>query len=174
MGNGDVEPYAMDLVLPIGILEQVRGQMEEDGICSLDQGTWEVLRIEAGTPVFGVDMTEETIPVEAGIQERAIDYGKGCYTGQEVIIRLRDRGKVNKHLRRILLGDSDVPEVGTQLLTSSDVAEGKAVGWITSSCRSPRFEQTIAIAMVKRAVAVGDEVRVGGPDGPLGQGSSLT
>jgi len=113
--NRDVDPVALDLILPLAILEEIRGRLEDRDARALDTNTWDVLRIEAGTPVFGVDMTDETIPVEAGIHDRAIDYEKGCYTGQEVIIRLRDRGRVNKHLRRMLLGDIQPPEPGTGL-----------------------------------------------------------
>ncbi len=173
LGNGDIGPPAFDLVLPLPILEQVRGQMEEEGIRSLDQASWEVLRVEAGTPLFGVDMTDETIPVEAGIHRRAIDYEKGCYTGQEVIIRLRDRGQVNKHLRRILLGDVEVPEAGTELFAPPGEPEGEKVGWITSACQSPRFGQTIALGFVKRRVGLGGEVRLGGPQGPSGEVTPL-
>lgn len=168
LGNHEVDPPAMDILLPMQILEQVRGQMEENGICSLDRGSWEVLRIEAGTPLFGVDMTEETIPVEVGIHTRAIDFEKGCYTGQEVIIRLRDRGQVNKNLRRISLGDSEVPDGGMELFASSEGSAGRSVGWVTSACRSPRFNQTIALAMVKRGVQEGQEVFLGGLGGPSG------
>jgi folate-binding protein YgfZ len=115
LSNSDVQPPAFDLIGPPGVLEEIRSRMEGSGARALDQQAWEVLRIEAGTPLFGVDMTEDTIPVEAGIQDQVIDYGKGCYTGQEVIIRLRDRGRVNKHLRRVLLGDMEPPPPGTPL-----------------------------------------------------------
>jgi folate-binding protein YgfZ len=192
--NADILPPAMDLLLPTGVLEQVRGRLEELGARPMDSVTWHILRIEAGTPLFGVDMTEDTIPVEAGIQDRAIDHQKGCYTGQEVIVRIRDRGQVNKQLRRILLGEAEIPGPGTELFLAegeagepkagpqeeeaegtSDPASGppppgrgRKVGWITSSCRSPRFGQTIALGYVKRRVAVGGEVRLGGPEGPPG------
>ena len=173
LGNGEVHPPTFDLILPVAVLEQVRGQMEEGGIRSMDQASWDVLRIEAGTPLFGVDMTDETIPVEAGIHQKAIDYEKGCYTGQEVIIRLRDRGRVNKRLCRLLLGDSRVPERGTEFFLRSSEAEGKVAGWVTSGCRSPRFGQTIALGYVKRGVEMGSEVALDGPDGPHGQVGSL-
>jgi folate-binding protein YgfZ len=199
LNNEDVLPPAMDLLLPTGVLEQVRGRLEELGARPMDSGTWQTLRIEAGTPLFGVDMTEDTIPVEAGIQDRAIDHQKGCYTGQEVIVRIRDRGQVNKQLRRILLGESGIPGTGTELFLAegetgepkaggheeetegtSDPASGppapgrgKKVGWVTSSCRSPRFSQTIALGYVKRRVAVGGEVRLGGPEGPPGRVEAL-
>ena len=67
-------------------------------------GVWKTLGVEAGRPVFGTDMDERTLPPEAGIVERAIDQTKGCYTGQEVIVRIRDRGHVNRHLRQARAG----------------------------------------------------------------------
>ena len=112
-------------------------------------GVWSTLRVEAARPVFGTDMSEDTIPIEAGIHNRAIDYQKGCYTGQEVIIRIRDRGKVNRHIRLLQLGDVPTPAKGAELL-----AEGsdKSVGWITSAVQSPKFGETIALAYVRRGV----------------------
>lgn len=194
LGNGDVRPPAMDLLLPLTVLEEVRGRLEEMDVRPVDPGSWDTLRIEAGTPLFGVDMTEDTIPVEAGIEDRAIDHQKGCYTGQEVIVRIRDRGQVSKHLRWIFLGDSGIPKRGTGLFFAEDdpgeslpipsgagsegASEagseapvwggGRKVGWITSACRSPRFGETIALGFIKRKVQVGSEVRLGGPQGPAG------
>ena len=193
--NEEVRPPALDLILTLDILEEVRGFLEEAGARPLDPGTWDTLRIEAGTPLFGVDMTEDTIPVEAGIQDRAIDHEKGCYTGQEVIVRIRDRGQVNKRLRWIFLGDVEVPPKGAELFeaeillvggpggpadpvddgsfggesASRPPHAGNRVGWITSACRSPRFGQTVAMGFVKRRVGVGGEVRLGGPQGPSGR-----
>jgi folate-binding protein YgfZ len=94
-------------------------------------------------------MDDGTIPIEAGIHDRAIDYEKGCYTGQEVIIRIRDRGHVNRHLRQLLLGDVPTPANGTELLSEDS---DKVVGWITSAVLSPKFEQTVALAYVRRGV----------------------
>lgn len=193
--NPEIAPPALDLILDVGVLEQVRGGLEEAGALPMDSSTWETLRIEAGTPLFGVDMTQDTIPVEAGIQDRAIDHGKGCYTGQEVVVRLRDRGRVNKSLRWVLLGDAEIPASGTELFPPpaavvdqedgpsdspsgeildsggeiASVGGGKSVGWITSACHSPRFGQTIALAYLKRGVPPGAEVRLGGPLGGRAQ-----
>jgi len=180
VGNGDLGLPAFDLVIPGSEGEVLQAVLENAGVRTLDEATLEVLRIEEGTPRFGVDMTEDTIPIEAGIHNRAIDYQKGCYTGQEVIVRIRDRGQVNKSLRRLflgrvfldrtsldrlVLGEAELPEMGDQLFAA---AGGKAVGWITSVCLSPRYNEVIALGVVKRLVNVGEEVRVGGPEGPLG------
>ena len=187
MGNPEVLLPGVDLVLSSTVIEEVRGRLEDLGARAMGPGSWDTLRIEAGTPLFGVDMTEDTIPVEAGIHHRAIDYEKGCYTGQEVIIRLRDRGQVNKNLRGILLGDAEPPSSGTELYEVMGVERGsreslsegverekvKKVGWITSACRSPRFGQSIALGFIKRSVELGAEVRLGGPQGSSGVVRSL-
>ena len=62
------------------------------GVIELDEATAEAVRIESGMPLFGRDMDEETIPLEAGIESRAISFTKGCYVGQEVVIRVLHRG----------------------------------------------------------------------------------
>ncbi|HET9948198.1 MAG TPA: glycine cleavage T C-terminal barrel domain-containing protein, partial [Longimicrobiales bacterium] len=122
--------------------------VSEAGARPAGLGVWSILRVEAGRPVFGTDMDETTIPTEAGIDARAIDHRKGCYTGQEVIVRIRDRGHVNRHLRRLELGDVPAPAAGTELLAAD--GSGKVVGRVTSAVRSPRFGVAIALAYVAR------------------------
>ncbi len=114
-------------------------------------GVWSTLRVEAGRPVFGTDMDERTIPPEAGIVDRAVDHTKGCYTGQEVIVRIRDRGHVNRELRRLDLGDVPAPARGTEIHAADD--SGKVVGEITSAVQSPLAGGTLALAYVRRGVA---------------------
>jgi folate-binding protein YgfZ len=102
-------------------------------------------RIEAGYPVFGVDMTDDTIPLEAGIEDRAISMSKGCYVGQEVIIRVLHRG--HGRVARKLVGlriDGQVPERGARL-----VAADRDVGFVTSAAESPRLG-AIAMGYVHR------------------------
>jgi folate-binding protein YgfZ len=111
---------------------------------------WSTLRVEAGRPVFGTDMDADTIPIEAGIDQRAIDHTKGCYTGQEVIVRIRDRGHVNRSLRRLELGEVPTPAAGTELLATD--GSGKVVGRLTSAVQSPRFGGVLALAYVARGV----------------------
>jgi folate-binding protein YgfZ len=161
--NGDVWPPAFDLLLPMHARDPVVTRLLEGGVARGDRATWEVLRMEGGRPAFGADMNEETIPVEAGIHARAIDYGKGCYTGQEVIIRLRDRGQVNKRLLGFLLGSHSPPPQGTELFAPDG---RKSIGWVTSSCVSPRFGQTIAFGYVRRSAQGEARLRLGSGDGP--------
>ncbi len=104
----------------------------------------DTLRIESGTPRFGVDMTEATIPIEANLQD-AISYTKGCYVGQEVIARVDARGHVNRQLVGLLLGPTGLPEAGAKIFSPD-----REVGWITSATQSPTMQQTIALGYVRR------------------------
>jgi folate-binding protein YgfZ len=112
---------------------------------------WEVARIEAGRPEWGLDMDENTIPQEANFDELgAISYTKGCYTGQETVARVHFRGHVNRHLRHLRFdGDAPAPR-GATLVDDA----GKPVGDVRSGVRSPRAG-AIAIAMVRREVPTG-------------------
>jgi folate-binding protein YgfZ len=109
----------------------------------LSEKTVEVLRVEAGVPKFGVEMTETTIPLEANL-ERAIHYQKGCYIGQEVIARATYRGQMNKKLVGLLLGDV-APDPNTELR-----ANEKRVGRIVTVVRSERVGQNVALGYVHR------------------------
>jgi folate-binding protein YgfZ len=157
----DVAGPAWDLIGDVEALASLRKRLEAAGACAVGSGVWEALRLEAGRPAFGDDLTAEVIPVEAGIQARAIDYEKGCYTGQEVIVRLRDRGRVNRHLRRLCLGDAPTPAAGTEIWAADG---SKVVGRVTSAAASPRLG-TLALAYIRREVEPPGPVRVGGPEG---------
>jgi folate-binding protein YgfZ len=102
-------------------------------------------RVEAGYPVFGVDMTDDTIPLEAGIEDRAISLTKGCYVGQEVIIRVlhRGHGRVVRKLVSLRI-EGPVPQRGARLF-----AADRDVGFVTSVAESPRLG-TIAMGYVHR------------------------
>lgn len=117
---------------------------------------WEIARIENGRPEWGLDIDESTIPQEANHDElHAISYTKGCYTGQEVVARIHFRGHVNRHLRGLRLGENELPREHAVLLS----ADGKQVGDVRSSARSPRFG-AIALVMVRREVEMGTELVV--------------
>jgi folate-binding protein YgfZ len=115
------------------------------GAVGAEAGAIEAARIEAGYPVFGIDMTEDTIPLEAGIEHRAISLTKGCYVGQEVIIRVLHRGggRVVKRLVGLRI-DGDVPGSGAKILAGE-----KEIGVVTSAVKSPRLG-TIALGYVHR------------------------
>jgi len=107
------------------------------------------LRIEGGIPRFNQDLDETNIPLEAGIEERAVKYNKGCYVGQEVINRIHSVGQVSKSLRGLVLpSETDhLPNRGDELAVN-----GKPVGYVTSAVRSPRFQRTIAMGYLRREV----------------------
>ncbi len=114
-----------------------------------DFETLEVMRIEAGEPKWGAELNEAVIPLEAGLRNVAISETKGCYTGQEVIVRILHRGHVNRSLRGVMTGAGAVPATGAELVRASD---SKVVGTITSACYSPALEQAIALAYVRREI----------------------
>jgi folate-binding protein YgfZ len=130
-------------------------RLVELGAQPAGQATLDVLRIEAGTPRWGAELDESVIPLEAGLRTRMISESKGCYTGQEIIIRILHRGHVNRHLRGLLLADAPSPAGGTEIINPVDQ---KVIGKITSACASPRFAQTIALGYVRREIALPAEL----------------
>jgi tRNA-modifying protein YgfZ len=92
----------------------------------------ELLRIRAGTPRFGREIDDRVLPAEAGLEERAIDFEKGCYPGQEPIARQHYRGRVNRTLRALALEGDELPAYDAQLEHA-----GKVVGRVTSAVRDP-------------------------------------
>ena len=116
----------------------------------------ETARIEAGVPRFGADMDESNLPLECGIETRAVAYNKGCYIGQEVINRLHTLGHVTRELRGLRFADDSgiSPQRGDKLFY-----QGKETGQITSAVESPALRATIALGYVRRgANAVGNEL----------------
>jgi folate-binding protein YgfZ len=132
----------------------------EAGVALLDEETAEAIRVEAGVPQFGRDMDEETIPLEAGIEGRAISFTKGCYVGQEVIIRVmhRGHGRVARRLVGMVLSGDRVPASGAVVR-----AGDREIGHVTSSAWSPRMNGPIALGYVQRDfVEPGTSVSVDG------------
>ncbi len=119
------------------------------------------VRVEEGAPLFGVDMDERTIPIEAGLEGRAISFTKGCYIGQEVIARVAHRGHVNRALSAVRL---DAPPPGPAPLPL--VREGKEVGAATTIARSPRAGAWVGLGLLHRKHGeVGTRLQLGA-DGP--------
>jgi folate-binding protein YgfZ len=115
---------------------------------------WEIARVEAGRPEWGLDMDESTIAQEANLEELgAISYTKGCYTGQEVVARVHFRGHVNRTLRGLRASGTTPPAYLAALFDGS----GKAVGEVHSTASSPRLGG-IALAMVRREVENGTQL----------------
>jgi tRNA-modifying protein YgfZ len=128
------EAAAVDAILATGAIET-------------NLETLDVVRIESGTPLFLVDMDEHTIPLEAGIEARAISFTKGCYVGQEVIVRVtqRGQGRVARKLVGLLL-PKDKPAHAGDLIHG----QGREIGRVTSATWSPTLERPIALGYVHR------------------------
>jgi tRNA-modifying protein YgfZ len=134
----------------------VRDALIEAGAIAVDEAAAELVRVESGRPRYGIDLDETTIPQEAGLNDRAVSFTKGCYVGQETVARLHYKGKPNRHLRGLRL--------------SAGVAQGdevtfgdRVVGKIGTATASP-VHGPIALAVLRREVGPGDRVKVG-PDG---------
>jgi tRNA-modifying protein YgfZ len=130
------------------------GVREALGVEAVSEEAAECLRIEAGRPRLGYDMDGDTIPQEAGVNERAVSFSKGCYVGQETVARLHYKGKPNRHLRGLKL--SEPVERGAEVSLGE-----KVVGRVGSACVSPAFGP-IALALLRREAAPGATVGVGG------------
>lgn len=170
--TADVAAPALDVVADASTIRGLRTRLLESGAEEVDDRVWETLRVEAGRPEYGVDMDDETLPVEAGIHTRAIDYTKGCYTGQEVIVRIRDRGRVNRHLRGLRMGDATPPPRGAEIYAPEKRGES-SVGVVTSAVTSPRSGETLALGYLRREIQPGDVVRIGSPEGAPAVAASL-
>ncbi|HEX2716781.1 MAG TPA: glycine cleavage T C-terminal barrel domain-containing protein [Gemmatimonadaceae bacterium] len=150
----DVGVDAYELFVPTPVHDVVRARLLAAGARAGGLQAWEIARVEAGRPEWGIDIDETTIPQEANFDElHAISYTKGCYVGQETVARVHFRGHVNRHLRGIVF-EGDAPAPAGASLTD---ASAKAVGDVRSSLVSPR-SGAIALAMVRREVAPGTTV----------------
>ncbi len=129
------------------------GVAEALGVDAVSEEAAECLRVESGRPRLGLDMGGDTIPQEAGLNERAVDFEKGCYVGQETVARLHWRGKPNRHLRGLRLSE---PARHGDTLTLGE----REVGQIGTACESPALGP-VALAIVRREAAPGDTLSVG-------------
>jgi folate-binding protein YgfZ len=152
----DIGIEGYEIIVPAESRGRVWHRGIELGAVPSGLDAWEIARIEAGRPEWGIDIDESTIPQEANLDDlHAISYTKGCYTGQETVARVHFRGHVNRHLRGLLFAaDVSIPS-GAQLIDDAD----KSVGDVRSAAVSPRLGG-VAIAMVRREVAIGATVRV--------------
>jgi folate-binding protein YgfZ len=159
VGHDDLGTPAVDVTGPPDVCARLGCDLRDAGAAALGPLALEALRIEAGTPRFGSDMTEDTIPLEAGIEGRAISFTKGCYVGQEVIIRIlhRGHGRVARRLVGLSLEGEETPAPGSRIS-----AADRDVGVITSAAFSPGLHRPIALGYVHRdASASGTSVAVG-------------
>ncbi len=143
----------LDLVTRSGEATALRELLRAAGAVEVSSDAAEILRVESGRPRFGLDMGEELMPAEAGIVERAVDFEKGCYIGQEPVARLHYRGKPNRRLCGLRL--SAPAEHGEPLRLGE-----REVGTIGTSCISPALGP-IALAVLRREATEGDTLAVG-------------
>ena len=149
----DAGEPGFEIYVDAGRRDALVGAIESAGALHLDEHGAEIVRVEAGIPLFHRDMDEETIPLEAGIEGRAISFTKGCYVGQEVIIRVlhRGHGRVARRLVALAIEGSAVPERSAVI-----EIDGKPIGHVTSAIFSPRENRPIALGYVHRDAAEPD------------------
>jgi folate-binding protein YgfZ len=143
----------VDLICDAADTERLGDALAARGAVAVCEAAAEVLRVESGRPRFGLDMDDTTIPQEAALNERAVNFTKGCYVGQETVARLFYRGKPNRHLRGLRL--SAPAATGEELRLGERV-----VGRVGSSVVSPGLGP-IALALVRREAELGATVAVG-------------
>ena len=151
LNSPDLGMEGFELILPAEQFDALWARAVEAGATPAGLEAWEIARVEAGRPEWGLDIDDTTIPQEANFDElHAISYTKGCYVGQETVARVHFRGHVNKHLRGVLSAGLDAPPAGATLHD----AAGLQVGDVRTAVRSPRLGG-IALAMIRREVAPG-------------------
>ena len=143
----------VDVVCDGADTERLTAALRERGAVPVGEDAAESLRVERGRPRFGVDMNADTIPQEAGINDRAVSFTKGCYVGQETVARLHYKGKPNRHLRGLRL--TEPARHGDRLMLGD-----KQVGTVGTAAVSPAHGP-IALALVRREAQPGDTVAVG-------------
>jgi tRNA-modifying protein YgfZ len=143
----------VDVFCPAGDTAAVRARLEAAGAVPVPEEAAEALRVERGRPRYGIDLDDTVIPQEAGLNERAVSFTKGCYVGQETVARLFYRGKPNRHLRGLRLSGGAEP--GDELRLGE-----KVVGHVRTVAHSP-VHGPIALAIVRREAAPGDSLVVG-------------
>lgn len=145
----------VDVFAPPGDFERVAGELLEAGAVQAAEAALELARVERGIPRFGNELGDDTIPEEAGLNERAVSFTKGCYVGQETVARLHYKGKPNRHLRGL------VPDAPVAAGAAVVAADGRDLGVVGTAVVSP-VEGPLALAILRREAEPGDLVTIGG------------
>jgi folate-binding protein YgfZ len=152
-------PLGVELLFGTGSRDAVVEAIGETQAEPVSEAATEIVRVERGLPRFGREMTTTTIPQEAGINERAVSFTKGCYIGQETVARLHYKGKPNRHLRGLRLAspaeDGDVVRLGQRELGAVGTA-------VLSPAHGP-----VALAILRREAEPGATVEVGATTGEV-------
>jgi folate-binding protein YgfZ len=143
----DTGEPGFDVFVERGQSDALRAGLQHAGAIPIDAATADRVRIESGVPMFHRDMDEDTIPLEAGIEGRAISLTKGCYVGQEVIIRVlhRGHGRVARKLVGLAIDGGSAPAAGAAVRSGD-----RDIGHVTSAAISPALDRPIALAYVHR------------------------
>jgi folate-binding protein YgfZ len=151
----------IDLLCDAEHTDSLRAALADAGAVPVSEDAVESLRVERGRPRYGAELDDTVIPQEAGLNERAVSFTKGCYVGQETVARLYYRGKPNRHLRGLRLAGPAA--------TGDEVRfEDRVVGRLASIAVSPDLGW-IALALIRREADPGAEVVVG----PVAVGASV-
>jgi folate-binding protein YgfZ len=148
----------LDLLCAAQDTEALTSTLIGAGAGTIGEDVAETLRVESGRPRFGIDLDDSVIPQEAGLNQRAVSFTKGCYVGQETVARLFYRGKPNRELRG--LRSAIALPVGAEL-TNPVPGEDRVFGTVTSSVISPRLG-ALALALVRREVSPGTTLQAAG------------
>jgi folate-binding protein YgfZ len=143
----------VDLICDAADTDALAAALRGRGVADVDAAAVEVLRVEAGRPRYGIDLDDTVIPQEAGLNERAVSFTKGCYVGQETVARLYYKGKPNRHLRGLRLS---APAAHGDALRLGE----RVVGTIGTAVVSPRHGP-VALALLRREAEPGASVAVG-------------
>ncbi len=169
MHHARLRTSGFDLFVPLAALGAVADKLiaaaKAVGGCACGWAAFDIARIEAGIPRFGVDMDDTTLPLECGLEARAVSYSKGCYIGQEVLNRIHSIGHVNRELRGLELAPAlkSLPARGDKLFHA-----GKEAGFVTSAIHSPAFQRDLALGFVRReANAIRTELQLETVNGPV-------
>jgi len=156
------EPGAI-MVVPSDRAGSVWERVRAQGATPVGWEAFNVVRLEAGIPWFGIDMNEECLLPETGLERTAVSDTKGCYVGQEVMARLQTYGSVSRKLMGMVCESSTVPAPGDAI-----EQDGQRVGEVTSACASPALKQPIVLGYVKRPhYRVGTAVEIRHATGPI-------
>ena len=162
----EIEPERRESVVVLGAADGIptrdygepASEVLDSGLePNVDPSELELLRIRAATPRWGREIDERVLPAEAGLEERAIDFEKGCYPGQEPIARQHYRGRVNRTLRVLRIEGVELPEYDSEL-----EHEGRVVGRVTSA--ATEGDHVLALGYVRAEVPANAVLRLGGRD----------
>lgn len=152
-GRAVATDVGVDLICAAGDAGALSAALAGAGAVEVSEAAAEILRVESGRPRYGAEMSEATMPAEAGIVERAVSFTKGCYIGQEPVARLHHKGKPNRHLRGLRL---EAPVESGSPIRLGD----RDVGRVGTACVSPALGP-LALAVIRREAEPGDRVAVG-------------